>query len=82
MHSEGGTVNRVMDTIPNIYILVLVVKNPPANAGDTRDEGLILGQEDPLEKGMATHSRNSREFLWAEEPDRLQSVRSQRAEHD
>ena len=49
MHSEDGIVNRVMDTIPNIYILVLVVKNPPANAGDTRDEGLILGREDPLE---------------------------------
>ena len=28
------------------------VKNPPANAGDA---GSILGQEDPLEKGMATH---------------------------
>ena len=46
MHSEGGIVDRVMDTIPNIYILVLVVKNPPANAGDTRDEGMILGRED------------------------------------
>ena len=30
-----------------------VVKNPPANAGDM---GLILGQEDPLEKEIATHS--------------------------
>ena len=26
------------------------------NAGDTGDVGSILGQEDPLEKGMATHS--------------------------
>ena len=26
-----------------------MVKNPPANAGS------ILGQEDPLEEGMATH---------------------------
>ena len=33
-----------------------VGKNPPANAGDTRDEGLILGFEDSLEEGMATHS--------------------------
>ena len=32
-----------------------VVKNPPANAGDT---GPSLGREDPLEKEMATHSRN------------------------
>ena len=30
-----------------------VVKNPPANAGDM---GSILVWEDPLEKGMATHS--------------------------
>ena len=30
-----------------------VVKNFHANAGDT---GLILGQEDPLEKEMATYS--------------------------
>ena len=30
-----------------------VVKNLLANAGDA---GLILGQEDPLEKEMATHS--------------------------
>ena len=30
-----------------------VVKNPPAKAGD---QGSILGQEDPLEKKMATHS--------------------------
>ena len=30
-----------------------MVKNPPANAGDT---GSILGQEDPLEKETATHS--------------------------
>ena len=30
-----------------------VVKNPPANAGDTV---WSLGEEDPLEKEMATHS--------------------------
>ena len=30
-----------------------VLKNPPANAGDV---SLILGQEDTLEKEMATHS--------------------------
>ena len=41
------------------------------------------GREDPLEKGMATHSsilvwRNP----WAEEPGRLQSIGSQRVGHD
>ena len=30
----------------------LVVKHPPANAGDLRDAGLIPGWEDPLEKEM------------------------------
>ena len=35
----------------------LVVKNLPANAGGIRDMGSIfLGQEDPLEDVMATHS--------------------------
>ena len=33
-----------------------VVKNPPANAGDTRDADSIPGWEDPLEKEMITHS--------------------------
>ena len=31
-------------------------KEPPANAGDTRDVGLMLDWEDPMEEGMATHS--------------------------
>ena len=40
--------------------VALMVKNPPASAGDLRDAGLIPGLmqdwEDPLEEGMATHS--------------------------
>jgi len=32
-----------------------VVKNPPANAGDIGEIGLILEQKDPLEEEMATH---------------------------
>ena len=32
-----------------------MVKNPPANAGDIGDIGLILEQKDPLEEEMATH---------------------------
>ena len=31
-------------------------KESAANAGDTRDLDSILGQEDPLEEEMATHS--------------------------
>ena len=37
-------------------LVVQLVKNPSANAGDTRDAGFIPGLEDPLEKEMATHS--------------------------
>ena len=38
------------------FQVVLVVKNPPANAGDVRDVGLIPGLGRSLEEGMATHS--------------------------
>ena len=42
-----------------------------------------LGLEDPLEKGMATHSCIlAWRILWTEEPCRLQSIGSQRAGHD
>ena len=44
---------------------------------------LSLGQEDPLEKEMATHSRIlAWRILWAEEPGGLQSMGSQRVGHD
>ena len=33
-----------------------MIKNLPANAGDTGGVDSIPGQEDPLEKEMATHS--------------------------
>ena len=51
---------------------VLVVKNLPAKAGNVRDAGLIPGLEDPLEKGMATHSSIlAWKIPWTEEPGRL-----------
>ena len=44
---------NTMDTSSQV---ALVVKNLPANARDPKDMVPFLGQEDPLEKGMATHS--------------------------
>ena len=42
-----------------------------------------LGQEDPLEKEMAVHSSTlAWKIPWMEEPDRLQSMGSQRVRHD
>ena len=58
-------------------------KEPACNVGDRRDGGSIPGQEDPLEKSMATHSsilvwRTS----WTEETGGLQSMGLQRVGHD
>jgi len=40
----------------------------------------FLGQEDPLEKGMATHSSIlAWRILWTEDPGRLQSMESQKS---
>ena len=42
-----------------------------------------LGREDPMEKGMVTHSSIlAWRIPWTEEPSRLQSMGSQRIGHD
>ena len=42
-----------------------------------------LGQEDPLEEGMANHSSTlAWKIPWTEKPCRLQSMGSQRVRHD
>ena len=60
---------------------MLVVKNTRDNAGDIRNQGLIAGQGDLLEKVMATHSSI---LAWriplTEEPGRLTG--SQGVGHD
>ena len=56
------------------------VKNLPA-VQETQVQS--LGWEDPLEKGMATHSSIlAWRIPWTEEPGRLQSMESQRVRHD
>ena len=56
--------------------MVLMVKNPPANAGDTETWVPSLGQEeDPLKEEMATHSSIlDWKISWTEEPAGLQSI--------
>ena len=106
-----------MISVERVIKLVPVLKNPPDNAGDGGDAGLIfgsngvicvfpflsslvaqmvknlpamqetrvqsLGQEDPLEEGMATHtSILAQRIPWTEEPSYLQSMGSQRVVHD
>ena len=54
--------------------VALVVKNPPANAGDMRQVP-FLGQEDSIEEGMATFSSIlAWKILCIEEPGWLQSI--------
>ena len=57
-----------------------MVKNLPA----VQETGIqSLGQEDPLEKGMATHSSILAWIMpWTEEPGGLQSTGSQRVGHN
>ena len=56
------------------------VKNLPA----VEESGVrFLGWEDPLEKGMATHSSIlAWRIPWTEEPGGLQSMGLQRVRHD
>ena len=54
-----------------------VVKNLPAMQGTLVQS---LGQEDPLEEKVATHSSIlTWESPWTEEPSRLQSTESQKS---
>ena len=60
----------------SVFLVAQVVKNPHA----MWETGVqFLGQEDPLEKEMATHSSIlAWEIPWTEEPGGLQSMGSQR----
>ena len=63
-------------TIIGASLMAQTVKNLPIMQGTQVQS---LGREDPLEKGMATHSSIlAWRIPWTEGPDGLQSVRSQR----
>ena len=65
---------------PMTFLVAQMVKNLPAMQETTVRP---LGQEDPLEKELATHSSIlAWRIPWTEEPGRLQSMESQRAGHD
>ena len=60
-----------------------MVKNPPVVWELQETWVQSLGQEDPLEKGMATHSSIlTWRITWTEEPGGLQSIGLQRVGHD
>ena len=59
------------------------VENPPAMQETEETQVRSLGQEDSLEKEMATHSSVlAWKIPWTEEHGGLQSMGSQRVRHD
>ena len=64
-------------------LVAQMIKRLPA-MWETKGTGVrSLGQEDPLEKEMATHSNTLAWIIpWTEEPGRLQSTGSQKVRHD
>ena len=79
-HKESDTTEQLHYRELWASLVVQIVKNPPAMQ---ETQVLYLDQENPLEKGMATHSSTlARKIPWTEEPGRLQSMGSQRVGHD
>jgi len=72
---EYRLVTKKKKITPKAILSGTVVKNQPANAGDTRDVGSVLGWgRPPPEKEMATHSSIlAWEIPWTKEPSRLYS---------
>ena len=61
-------------------LVAQTIKNPPAMQ---EIKVRSLGQQDPLEKGIATRSSIlAKRIPWAGEPGRVQSMGSQRIGHD
>ena len=70
---------RVGSSLVSASLMVQWVKNLPAMQETQESHVQSLSQENPLEKEMATYSSTlSWEIPWTEEPDRLQSMGSQR----
>ena len=68
--THGHTVNSKAEEIPSGS----VVNNLPAMQETQETRVQSLGQEDPLEKDMATHSSIlARKILWTEQPNGLKA---------
>ena len=64
-------------------VLVVKKKNLPVNTGILKNMAQSLGQEDPLEEVMATHSSIlAWRIPWREESGRLQYIGSQKVGHE
>ena len=78
-----GLSSNIEHPLPWASQEALVVKNPPANAGDIRDVGSIPGLERSPGEGHGNPPQYSdMGILWTEEHGRLQSMGSQRVGHN
>ena len=80
LHRSWGRKARMRESLQALLLVAQAVKHQPA-----MQETWVraLSQEDPLEKGMATHSSSlAWRIPWTEEPGGLQPMASQRVRHD
>ena len=84
LSSEILSSGKRITTSHMVAITLFLIKHTFWNVVCTvGDPGSIPGQEDPLEKGMATHpSVLAWRIPWTEEPGGLQSMGSKRVGHD
>ena len=75
---------NIIFIIINIYLYHFLVAQMVKRLPAVQETSVrSLGQEDPLEKEMATHSSIlAQKIPWTEEPGGLQSMGSQRVGHD
>ena len=79
----GSFTTRLLPIPPGPSEMAQQVKNLPAMQETQEMRVQSLGQEDPLEKEMATHSSIiAWKIPWTEKPGRLQSMGSRRIRHD
>ena len=76
---QAGQHQNQIDNIGASLVAQRLKCLPPMRETQVRS----LGQEDPMEKEMITHSSTlAWRIPWTEEPGRLQSTGSQRVGHD
>ena len=79
MISDGQEFGRGLSVLPTSIVAQTVKRLSAMRETCIR----FLGQEDPLEKEMATHSSTlAWKIPWMKEPGRLQSMGSQRVRHN
>ena len=69
---EASRLKLVLGFIDSVMMMAQQIKNPPTQQETQETWVQSLGQEDPLEEEMATHSRIlTWKIPWTEEPGRL-----------